>query len=98
MFIVTVHFSVHPGSVEAFMPAMLLQAKNSLSLEPGCRQFDVVVSDTDPTQIFLYEKYSDKAAFDEHLAMPHFKIFDQEVAHLVRSKHVKTWVSAGPAQ
>jgi quinol monooxygenase YgiN len=39
--------------------------------EPGCRQFDVCTS-ADDGLVFLYEVYDDRAAFDAHLAAPHF--------------------------
>ena len=89
MYVVTVEFSVKPGSVTAFHPAMLKNAKASLEGEPGCRQFDVCFGHDAPGVCFLYEVYDDRAAFDAHLGMPHFKSFDAEVAPMLDNKVVK---------
>ena len=39
-----------------------------------------------PTHVFLYEIYRDRAAFDLHLASDHFRQFDQRSRDLVLSK------------
>jgi (4S)-4-hydroxy-5-phosphonooxypentane-2,3-dione isomerase len=89
MYVVTVEFAVKQGSTDAFRPAMLKNAKASLDDEPGCRQFDVCFSQDDPGACFLYEVYDDRAAFDAHLGMVHFKSFDAEVAPMLDGKVVK---------
>jgi autoinducer 2-degrading protein len=89
MYVVTVEFTVKPDFVTAFQPAMLKNAKVSLDDESGCRQFDVCFSQDDPGACFLYEVYDDRAAFDAHLGMEHFKSFDAEVAPMLDAKVVK---------
>ncbi|HCI20551.1 MAG TPA: antibiotic biosynthesis monooxygenase, partial [Alphaproteobacteria bacterium] len=42
-----------------------------------------------PGHVFLYEVYDDRAAFDAHLSMPHFKSFDAATAGMIRSKKVR---------
>lgn len=91
MFIVTVTFNLKPGGAAAFMPMMHRQAIVSLEREPDCHQFDVCVDPEDEHRVFLYEQYSDKAAFDLHLAASHFQKFDEEVAPLVLEKRVNVW-------
>ena len=91
MYVVTVEFGIKPESVAAFRPAMLENAKASVTDEPGCRQFDVCFDTEDPSKCFLYEVYDDRAAFEVHLAMAHFKSFDAAVAPMLDSKLVKIW-------
>ncbi|MDG2283916.1 MAG: putative quinol monooxygenase [Alphaproteobacteria bacterium] len=91
MYVVIVEFTVKPASVGAFRPAMLKNAKASLDDEPGCKQFDVCFGQDDPNACFLYEVYDDRAAFDAHLGMAHFKSFDAEVAPMLDAKVVKTF-------
>lgn len=79
--------------MEAFMPMMLGNAKTSLSEEPGCLQFDVLTDPSRPDEVFLYELYSSRAAFDAHLASSHFLAFDQAVADMIEDKLVKTYRS-----
>lgn len=95
MFVVTVTFVIKPEHVADFAPAMLANARASLETEPGCRRFDVCRDPANPTVTFLYEIYDDKAAFDVHKSMPHFKAFDAQVAPWVADKQVKTWVLEG---
>ena len=54
------------------MPHMMEQAANSLAQEDGCHVFDVC---TAGTTVFLYELYTDKAAFDAHMQTPHYASF-----------------------
>ena len=88
MFVVTVIFELKPGCAGEFEPAMLAQARNSLEAEPDCVQFDVCRHPERAEEFFLYEIYGDRAAFDAHLASPHFKRFDATVTPMVASKTV----------
>lgn len=97
MYVVTVRFTLAPGSAEAFMPLIFAQAKNSLELEPECHQFDVCVDPADPAMVFLYEIYGDEAAFHVHLASDHFKQFDAAVADFVSDKHVACFHRSYPS-
>lgn len=91
MTVVTVEFVVEPGRAEAFREAVLKQAADSLTGEPGCRQFDVCIDNADPSRVFLYEVYDDDPAFDRHLATAHFKAFDEKVRPWLKSKTVQRW-------
>ena len=91
MFVVTVEFTVHPQHLEAFRARMLEKARTSLAREAGCRQFDVCVDPAQPAVVFLYEVYQDRAAFDAHLAAPHYLAFADAVAPWVAAKSVRTY-------
>lgn len=96
MFVITVTFSVEQAHLEAFADAMETQARTSLEQEAGCIQFDICRDPDDPTVCFLYEVYTDKAAFDAHLASPHFKSFDAKVAPWLESKSVQAYHRTWP--
>ena len=91
MYVVTVEFGIKPDTALAFRSAMLENAKASVTDELGCRQFDVCFDTEDPGKCFLYEVYDDRAAFEAHLAMAHFKSFDATVGPMLDSKLVKIW-------
>ena len=95
MFIVTVNFLVEPAHREEFAVAMYEQANNSLDLESDCHVFDVCVSTDNDCLFFLFEKYTDAAAFDAHLASEHFTTFNAEVSPWVIEKTVGTWNEGG---
>lgn len=91
MYAVTVTFRLVPGGAEAFMPLMLANARTTLTDEPGCLRFDVCTDPALPNEVFLYEIYYDRSAFDRHLETAHFRAFDGAVADLVAAKDVRTY-------
>ena len=96
MYIVVVDFTILPAHVGAFRAAMVDNARASREREPGCRQFDVCADAAEPTHIFLYEAYDDRAAFDAHLASPHFRAFDATVAPWIGAKVVRAFERIDP--
>jgi quinol monooxygenase YgiN len=97
MHAVLVWFEVKPEHRNEFMSAMLTQAENSLNLEEGCRYFDVCTSDEQPDRVFLYELYTDAAAFQAHLDSDHFKAFADTVAPWITGRTIENWHRAYPA-
>ena len=65
-----------------FLEFCRLDGVGSVTNEPGCRQFDTLTSDEAPNDVILYEVYDDRAAFDHHLTMPHYKVFAAAVEKL----------------
>lgn len=84
--IVIVDFTTQPAHAEDFAVAIAENATRSVADEPGCHQFDVGRDPADPTAFFLYEVYEDDAAFQAHLASPHFLKFDALTAPWVTGK------------
>lgn len=91
MFAVVVTFRLNPGQLPAFLPAMKANAATSLEQEDGCHRFDVCTDPERPNEVFLYELYADRTAFDAHLKSAHFKDFDARVAKLIATKGVRTY-------
>ncbi|MDO6587505.1 putative quinol monooxygenase [Salipiger sp. 1_MG-2023] len=91
MFAICVTFRIAAGQMEAFMPLMLENAAASKKLEPGCHRFDVLTDADKPDQVFLYELYTDSAAFDAHCDSAHFKEFSAATADMVAGKEVTSW-------
>lgn len=91
MLVITVDIELREGAAAAFMPLISENARLSLAEEPGCHHFDVCVGEDDPRRIFLYEIYDDAAAFEAHLASPHFAAFDAASADMVAAKQVRRY-------
>lgn len=91
MYAVVVTFQIRPDDMAAFMPAMLENAATTLAKEDGCHQFDVCTDPDRSGEVFLYELYTDRAAFDVHLASPHFKSFDALVGPMILFKVAATY-------
>ena len=91
MFAVCVTFQLKAGTAAEFLPLMLENARTSQQTEDGCHQFDVATDEQRPDAVFLYELYTDRAAFDVHLASTHFLAFDAATRGMIAEKSVTTW-------
>ncbi|MFT5438965.1 MAG: autoinducer 2-degrading protein [Alphaproteobacteria bacterium] len=86
MYVVTVNFEIEPAHVDGFRTAVMRQAENSVSKEPDCHRFDVSVDGADPAKFFLYEIYTDEAAFQAHLKTAHYADFNATTTPWVKAK------------
>ena len=91
--VLQVNIKIKPENVNAFMQKVLENARAARS-EPGCRQFEVLVSPEDKTSIMLFEVYDDQKAFDEHQARPAFKKYVAEAVPLLASRERHFWNKA----
>lgn len=87
---ITVSFELEAGGFAEFHRLVSENAAQSVLLEPGCIRFDVLtpLETSVPSEVLLYEIYTDRVAFGVHLASRHFKIFDEDSRRLVRKKTV----------
>ena len=81
-FVVIAELSVPKPHRAEFLELCAFDSRSSVGNEPGCRQFDVLTMESVPEAIVLYEVYDDKAAFDAHLATPHYAEFAEGVARM----------------
>ena len=88
MYVVLVEFNLQPQHFENFKNRVQRQARDSLTLETDCHVFDVCISAERDNYVLLYEVYTDRAAFDAHLASAHFHDFDASVRDWVADKKV----------
>ncbi|MEM6275725.1 MAG: putative quinol monooxygenase [Pseudomonadota bacterium] len=91
MFAVVVTFTLSDGTEADFLPLVESNARLSLDQEPGCHRFDVCTDPGRPGEVFLYELYTDEAAFAEHLKSNHFLEFDAAASAYVTGKDVRTF-------
>ena len=91
MYAVVVTFQIKAGAMNGFMPLMTENAKASLANESDCHRFDVCTDSERNDEVFLYELYTDRAAFEAHLASAHFQEFDAKASGMMASKTIKTY-------
>ena len=72
MKVLLVTIKIKPEHRDAFMEAMMDDARGSNNDEPGCLRFDVLQDEEDPDTIHLYEAYLDQAALEAHRQAPHY--------------------------
>ena len=87
-YVITVDFFLHAGTLEPFLKLIKENAHTSLTEEPGCDRFDVLIEKGAPDHIVLYEIYQDRAAFDFHLKSTHFAQFNTASQRYVKEKKV----------
>lgn len=79
MYVVCVTVLVESGKENDFVEATLSNARNTRQ-EPGNRRFDVLQSEADPCQFFLYEVYRSPEAFASHQQTEHYLHWSETVA------------------
>jgi len=89
MYVLVAEFKIKPDKVETFRQLIERQAKDSVTLEVDCHQFDVCQAEEDAAKFLLYEVYSDKAAFEKHRGMGHTAKFLAEVQPMIVDRNVR---------
>jgi len=90
--VVAVRFRVKLGYEQSFLDRVKRQAKDSLAGEIGCKQFDVCHAQGKPGHVFLYEVYTDDAAFEVHRRAEYLQAFNADTADWVEEKVLERWV------
>jgi autoinducer 2-degrading protein len=92
-FAIVVEYRLKPGAQERFVELVTGNAATSVSDEPGCRRFDILLPEDGVDRVDLYEIYDDADAFAVHLETPHFKRFKAASTELIeRSTVIRYWV------
>jgi autoinducer 2-degrading protein len=81
-YVVIAEFAVVVEHRAEFLELCKYDGTRSVADEPGCSQFDVITTVETPDAVILYEVYDDRAAFDAHLTMPHYKVFAEGLERL----------------
>jgi len=76
---------IHPAQLEAYKAALREEIKASLSLEPGVLALYAVSLKDNPTQIWIFETYAGKDAYESHLKTPHFLRYKTATQHMVKT-------------
>jgi len=85
LFIAAVEYDVVPGKVDDFLAAVSENGAASVK-EPGCREFDVAVSQTDPNHVFILEVYDNEDALKSHVTTDHFKKYKTATAGMTTKR------------
>jgi len=74
-------------SIEDFKTAILENRRGSIQ-EPGVLRFDVLQSDDDPKEFYLYEVYVDEPATLAHKETRHYKKWKQTVEPMMADTRI----------
>jgi (4S)-4-hydroxy-5-phosphonooxypentane-2,3-dione isomerase len=92
LYVNAVDLDIVPGQIDNYLAAAKENGAASVK-EPGCHEFNVLVSQKDPNHVFLFEVYDNAAALDAHRATDHFKKYSATVANMVAKREVRAFSS-----
>ncbi|MEV4885248.1 antibiotic biosynthesis monooxygenase [Chitinophaga ginsengisegetis] len=75
---------VDPAQLNDYNAALKKQMQTAVRLEPGVLTYYAVADKKDPWRITILEIYADSAAYQKHIATPHFKEYKTTVQNMVR--------------
>ncbi len=88
MYCILVKNVVKEGARDAYLAAMLPNAKASVANEPDCLTFDVLEAQEEPNTFYLYEIYTSPAALETHKKTEHYLASRPLIADLLAETSV----------
>jgi (4S)-4-hydroxy-5-phosphonooxypentane-2,3-dione isomerase len=85
LYINAVDIDIVPGQIDNYLAALKENGAASVH-EPGCRAFNIAVSQKDTNHVFVFEVYDNTAAFDAHLQTVHFKKYAATTKDMVAKR------------
>src|ERR1039458_4176845 len=87
-----VDIDVVPGQIDNYLAALKENGAASVH-EPGCREFNITVSQKDPNHVFIFEVYDNAAALDAHRQTDHFKKYAATTKDMVAKRDSRPFSS-----
>src|SRR5262245_23976590 len=88
LYVAAIDLDIKPADMAKFLEAIKENAAASVK-EPGCRMFNIHVSEKDPNHVFLYEVYDNAAAIESHRQTAHFKKYAATTKDMVAKREVR---------
>ena len=74
---------IAPEHLEAYTRAVRKEMEISVRVEPGVLAIYSVAEKEDPTSLRFFEIYADQAAYESHIASPHFREYFETTKHMI---------------
>lgn len=87
-----IDIDVVPGQIDNYLAALKENGAASVK-EPGCREFDIAVSQKDPNHVFVLEVYEDAAAAQAHRETEHFKKYAAATKDMIAKREMRPLAS-----
>jgi (4S)-4-hydroxy-5-phosphonooxypentane-2,3-dione isomerase len=92
LYINLVELDIVPAEFDKFIEALKENGAASVK-DPGCREFNIIVSEKDPHHVLVFEVYDNAAALEAHRATDHYKKYQATVANMVAKRDVRAFDS-----
>jgi quinol monooxygenase YgiN len=86
LYINAVDIDVVPRQIDNYLAALKENGATAVKQEPGCREFNITVSQKDPNHVFIFEVYDNAAALDAHRQTDHFKKYAATTKEMVAKR------------
>jgi autoinducer 2-degrading protein len=87
-----VEYDIVPGQIDNYLAALKENGAATVK-EPGCHEFNVLVSQKDPNHVLIFEVYNDAAAALAHRETDHFKKYAATIKDMVAKREVRPFSS-----
>lgn len=82
---------IDPARLDAYKAAVKEEMETSVRVEPGVLAIYAVAEAGNPSRLRFFEMYADEAAYEAHVASPHFrKYFETTKGMIVSRKLIDT--------
>ena len=88
----SMEYDIVPGQVDNYLAAAKENAAAAVK-EPGCRAFDILVSQKDPNHVLLVEAYDNAAAVEAHRETAHFKKYAGIIKEMIAKREARPFSS-----
>jgi (4S)-4-hydroxy-5-phosphonooxypentane-2,3-dione isomerase len=88
LFVNVVELDIVPAELDKFIAAIKENGAAAVK-EPGCREFNIIVSQKNPNHIMLFEVYDNVAALDAYRVTDHFKKYQATTKDMVAYREVR---------
>jgi len=85
-----VDIDVVPGQIDNYLAALKENGTASVH-EPGCREFDIAVSQKDTNHVLIFEVYDNAAALDAHRQTDHFKKYAATTKDMIAKRDARAF-------
>lgn len=88
-YVILVEFALDGARVDEAIELLSDIQLQTLENEEGCLVYDVLLSEEDPTKVFIYESYESEDAYKVHSNAPYFKeIVLKKLKPLIKSQKI----------
>jgi (4S)-4-hydroxy-5-phosphonooxypentane-2,3-dione isomerase len=87
-----VEYDIVPGQIDAYLAALKENGAATVK-EPGCHEFNILVSQKDPNHVLIFEVYNDAAAAQAHRETDHFKKYAAATKEMIAKREARPFSS-----
>ena len=86
-----VEYDIQPGQVDAYLAALKENGAATVK-EPGCREFNILVSQKDPNHVLIFEVDDYTAAAQAHRENDHYKNVRDDERYVRQARRATVFV------